>query len=315
MIVDSGPRHFTAADISAALPYPALIDRIAAVVADEIVAPQRLSAHGWAGTELLAMPAIGRRYAGAKILTKVPANAARNLPVIRGFFALFDVEDGRTLATMDASELTGRRTAAVSALASRQLSRPESSSLLLCGSGHMIPYLAEAHATVRPITSISVWARDPLKVASVVQRIASRLPDVTVEAAADLDQAVACSDIVSAATGATEPFIHGACLRPGTHVDLVGSYRPDMRELDDNGVRSARIFVDNVEAALCEAGDLISPIATGIIDASAIEGDLKAIASGAGRRGGQETTLFKSVGSAIVDLAAGSLVWETLGDQ
>lgn len=313
--MDSGTRHFTAATISAALPYPALIDRIEAAVGEDVVAPQRLSARLEPGVELLAMPAIGRRYAGVKLITVVQANAARQLPVIGGVFVLFAVEDGRMLATMDASELTGRRTAAVSALASRQLSRSESSRLLLCGSGHMIPYLAEAHAAVRPITHVAVWARNPLKAMNAVQRIVSRLPDVTVEVAADLDRAVASSDIVSAATSATEPFIHGACLRPGTHVDLIGSYRPDMRELDDAGVRGARIFVDNIDGALSEAGDLIIPIAAGVIDASAIEGDLKAITSGAGRSDGHETTLFKAVGSAIADVAAASLVWESLGDR
>ena len=306
----SETRHFTASAVSAALPYSALIDRIAAFVEDEVDAPQRVSARLKTGMELLVMPAIGRRYAGVKLITVVQANAARQLPVIGGVFVLFAVDDGRMLATMDAGELTGRRTAAVSALASRQLSRRESSRLLLCGSGRMIPYLAEAHAAVRPIRHVAVWARDSSKAMNAVQHIVPRLPGITVEIAADLDRAVASSDIVSAATSATEPFIHGACFRPGTHIDLIGSYRPDMREVDDAGVRSARIFVDNIDAALHEAGDLISPIAAGVIDASAIEGDLKAIIAGAGRSNGHETTLFKAVGSAVADLAAASLVWE-----
>lgn len=315
MIVDSATRHFTAAAIRAALPYPALLDRVGMVVRNDVVAPQRLRANGETGVELLAMPAVGQCYAGLKLLTVVQANAAKGLPVIGGSYILFSTEDGRALATMDVGELTGRRTAAVSAFASRQLSRRESSSLLLCGSGHMIPYLAEAHAAVRPIKRISVWARDLAKGKDAAQRVKLCVPDIDVDVVSDLDEAVGCNDIISAATSATEPIIRGACLRPGTHIDLIGSYRPDMRELDDAGVQAARIFVDNVDTALCEAGDLIMPINKGVIGPEAIKGDMKALASGVARCTPEEITLFKAVGSAVADLAAASLVWESLDDQ
>lgn len=301
--------HFSDSDIAGHLDYASLVDHIAHSYSDPIATPVRVGVEE-KGLELLVMPAVSSRYAGTKILTIRTDNETRGLPTIGGFFVLFDAATGATLATMDAAELTARRTAAVSALASRQLSRPDASHLLMIGAGKLVPHLAEAHAAVRPLQRISIWARRPEKAAIAVDRIRLRLPDIMVEIAADLDSALAEADIVSTATRSTEPLVRGSLLRPGTHVDAVGGYRPQMREVDDELVARARIYVDNREAVLAEAGDILSPLTRGIITADAIVGDLPSIAARAAQRQPDEISLFKSVGSANTDLAAAELLWQ-----
>lgn len=309
------PAHYDAAAVAGLIDYPSLIEQLVLTYREAPVVPVRMGVADDSGLEMLVMPALSARYAGAKILTIRPQNATHGLPAIHGLFVLFDALSGVPLATIDAGELTGRRTAAVSALASRHLSRPDAETLLLVGSGHLIPYLAEAHAAVRPIRQVRVWARNEQKAALSARRIASLLPGRDVVVANDLDEAVAAADIVSCATRSDRPLIKGASLRPGTHVDAVGGYRPHMREVDDEVVLRARIFVDTREGALAEAGDLVSPIARGIIPADAILGDLSTLAGGAGRAAPDDITFFKAVGSAASDLAAAELIWRLSNDR
>lgn len=259
------------------------------------------------------MPVMTDRYAGVKVLTVTSENAARGMPVIGGIFILMDARTGATLATMDAEELTARRTAAVSALASRALSKPSANRLLLVGTGHLVPYLAEAHAAVRPIDTIEVWGRSPERASKSCEEILRRLPGVAVSVTNDLAASVTEADIVSAATRATDPLIKGAWVQSGTHVDLVGGYRPDMREIDDQGVRQSAIYVDTIEGALAEAGDLRTPIENCVIDPDAILGDIQTLITQPVSHSEDRPTLFKSVGSARSDLAAAQLVWEKLG--
>ncbi|WP_347269959.1 hypothetical protein [Rhizorhabdus histidinilytica] len=264
------------------------------------------------GRELLVMPAISDRFAGVKILTITPENAGTGRPSIQGLFTLFDLATGVPLATIDADALTGHRTAAVSAAAASRLARPDAARLTLLGAGHLIPYLAAAHASVRPIGQVRVWARNVERCRQAVEQVRKRLPGIEIEVAADLEAAVGWGDIVCSATRTTQPLIHGRWLRAGMHVDLVGGYRPDMREIDDDGIARCRIFVDTREGALAEAGDLIAPMRDGVITPDAILGDLATLASHAGqRRDGQEITLFKSVGTATADLLAAGAAWET----
>ena len=295
--------------VAASLPFAQLIDWLSAAFAKGVNAPVRQRLEGVDDRELLVMPAISQGFAGVKLLTIVPGNPAAGRPLIHGLFTLFDLATGAPLAVIDAEELTARRTAAVSALAARALARPDASRLLLLGSGHLVPYLAEAHSAVRAITDIRIWARDPAKAQRAAERIRARLPGTSVHAVNDLQDHVAKADIVSAATRATAPLIRGEWLSRGTHVDLVGGYRPHMREIDDVGIARSRLFVDTREAALAEAGDLAEPIARGVIGAEAILGDLQALVCGAGRQTRDEITLFKSVGTAAADLAAAELVW------
>lgn len=305
-------RKIDAAEIADALPFTDLIDHYAVSLQRPAAVPLRLGVSSGTGRELLVMPAMTDRYAGVKVLTVTEDNGLNGLPVISGLFVLIDARTGEMLAIFDAAELTARRTAAISALAARALARPDAQRLCMLGTGHLAPYLAEAHAKVRPIDTIDVWGRSADKAAKTAADIQRRLPNIAVRVVDDLPTAIARADVISSATRATEPLIHGAWVRPGTHVDLVGGYRPDMREIDDRGVLQSAIYVDTVEGALAEAGDLRTPIEKGAIGADAIRGDITTLAGSEQILPAGTRTLFKSVGTALADLAAAELVWEKL---
>ncbi|HEY0942082.1 MAG TPA: hypothetical protein VGE08_18475 [Steroidobacter sp.] len=304
------PVHFDSAALNRLLPMPALIEQLAKAFQRPANVPLRQNLKDGLNHELLVMPAVANGLAGVKLLTVVPENRDSSRPVIDGIFVLLDMKHGGAVATMDASKLTARRTAAISALAARHLARSDASTLVIVGAGHLAPYMAEGHASVRPIRNILVWARNPDKATRCADEIRRRLPEPRVEVARNLATAVAEADIVSAVTRATEPVIKGEWLRPGVHVDLVGGYRPDMREIDDDGIAAADIYVENVEAALAEAGDLRSPIERGIIARDAIHGFAALLAREPATRT-QPVTLFKSVGNALADLAAAELAWRS----
>jgi ornithine cyclodeaminase len=224
--------------------------------------------------------------------------------------------DGTTCeprAIIDGQRLTLWRTAAASALASTYLSRGDSGKLLVIGAGALSPFLARAHAAVRPITSVRIWNRSP----EGAERVAAGLREAGMDAQAhrDLDACVAWADIVTSATISTVPLVRGAALRPGTHVDLVGAFSPAMRESDEAAMAKARVYVDTRAGALKEAGDIVQAIAEGALRAQDIRGDLYDLCRSAapGRRRDDEITLFKSVGAAIEDLAAGIAVWKAVG--
>lgn len=306
--------YFDGDEVAARLDFRSLIDRLGAAMRERPQILPRTRAADEQSRELLIMPAMLGDYAGIKALTVTPANRGSSRPVIAGLYTLFALPTGEVLATMDAGELTARRTSAISAAAAARLARPDAATLTVLGGGHLAPYLAVAHALVRPIRTIRLWARCREQAALVSAKILALAPDdfvARIEVVDDLEDAVRSADIVSAATSATEPFIPGAWLREGAHVDLVGSYRPDMRELDDAGIAKGRIFIDDRDAALREAGDLIDPISRGIISAEAICGDLAALCAGtAGRTSDDEITIFKAVGIGIADLVAAIEAWE-----
>lgn len=304
--------HLDGAELRHRLSPDAVIARIVATMRHAPTAPVRQRLSDKAGREFVSMPAILGDYAGIKSLTVVPDNRDTGRPVISGLFTLFSLNTGEPLATMDAAELTAQRTAAISATAAQLLARDGAERLLVLGSGHLAPYMAAAHARIRPIRSVQIWARDSDKAGKTADRVRQLLSaDVEISVATDLEQAVRSADIVSAATRTATPIIKGEWLRAGAHVDLVGSYRPDMREIDDFGIRRATLFVDDREAALSEAGDLTDPIERGALSPDAVVGDLASLCAGkTGRKGDHEITLFKSVGTAVADLIAAIEAWE-----
>ena len=210
--------------------------------------------------------------------------------------------------------MTLRRTAATSALASRYLSRPDSTRFLLVGAGALGTHLARAHARVRPIREIAVWNRTPARAEALAGALATEFAGqgIAVHATADLAGAVAGADIVSTATLATEPILRGVWLKPGQHLDLVGGFRPHMREADDATLRRASLYCDARAAATKESGDLIGPLERGVIAPEDILGDLFDLVrrESPARARSDEITLFKSVGHAIEDLAAAILAYE-----
>lgn len=245
-----------------------------------------------------------------KVINVFPGNGARGLPAVMGCVVVFDGETGETMAVIDGRVLTVRRTAAASALAADFLAAPDARVLAVVGTGQLAPELARAHAAVRPIERIVVWGRSPEKAARVAAVLAA--DGSNAEPSSDLRQAVEGADVVTCATLASEPLVRGEWLRPGSHLDLVGSFTPAMREADHEAMRRARVFVDTREGALAEAGEIVQGFAAGALTKDAIAGELADLCRGAvaGRRSPSEITLFKSVGTALEDLVAAELAVE-----
>lgn len=309
---------FVAADqVRAALPYPALMDalRVAFAEADQAQVPRR-HAHPLPGdATLLLMPAWrAQRQLGIKLVTVTPSNRERDLPTVHALYVLSDTDTGAPLAIIDGEALTLRRTAAVSALASRFLSRADSRSMLMVGTGRLAPEMVVAHCHARDIERVMVWGRSERKAQETIERIKQAgLPDhVSIDTELVLAAACAGADIICCATTSTEPLLRAEWVKPGTHIDLVGGFRPNMREADDALMSTTALFVDTLEGALAEAGDLVQPIQAGLLQATDIRADLSALAraSHPGRQSPEQITLFKSVGSALADLAAAGLVQE-----
>ncbi len=254
---------------------------------------------------LLLMPAWrSGDWLGIKIVTVFPGNVLRALPAVSAAYVLMDATTGAVRALIDGGELTARRTAATSALAARYLARADAQTLLIVGTGRIARELACFHVAVRPaLSSVFVWGRNAANARTLVRELA--VHGITATVATDLAAAVAAADIVSAATLSMTPLILGAWVRPGTHVDLVGGYTPLMREADDALIAKARVFVDTREGGLNEAGDIVAPIAAGVLAAGAVA-DLADLCRGRspGRQAATDITVFKSVGAALEDLAA-----------
>lgn len=266
---------------------------------------------------LLLMPAWTQGgLVGVKIVQAFPGNAMMGKPSIHGIYMLASAVDGEVCALIDAQELTARRTAAASALAARFLAREESRRLLILGTGRLARYMAAAHASVRPLRHVAVWGRSPAKAMAVANEIRREL-QIDASPVDRLEAAIESADIVSTVTTSAVPVLAGRHLRAGTHVDLVGSFTPDTREADDDVIRRSRLFVDSLEAAPRESGDLAIPLATQEIDRRDLQGDLYGLCAGTcqGRRSVDEITAFKSVGLAMEDLAAATLAWQTLQSQ
>ena len=300
--------YLDAQAVAARLDRAALIEALDRAFRSEIEVPPRQHHAVGAGAALLIMPAWNAAASvGVKLVTVYPENAARGAPVVHASYTLFDARTGAPRAVLDGTELTRRRTAAASALAARYLAAPDASRLLMVGTGSLAPHLIESHALARPIRTVRIWGRRAERARAVAADLAGR--GFEVEAVADLRAAVAWADIVSCATLATSPIVRGAWLRPGQHLDLVGSFTPRMREADDEALARAGIYVDTRAGALAESGELIHAFAAGLLTAADVRGELAELARGtlAGRRGPAEITLFKSVGTALEDLAAAEL--------
>ncbi|WP_448566819.1 ornithine cyclodeaminase family protein [Thalassotalea ganghwensis] len=304
----------SAEQVNDALQFSELIPALGTAFASDICVPPRLhfdmeNPNASRETTLLMMPAwISGDVAGVKLVTVAPDNSQKGLPSIQGNYLLFDIDTGSIKAMMDAPALTAKRTAAASALASQFLSREDSESLLVVGTGTLAPQLIAAHATVRPIKKVYVWGRSIDKAQAVCEQVKELALDC--QPVDDIQSYVGKVDIISCATLSKAPLVFGQWLKPGQHVDMVGAYRPDMREMDDACLVGNRIFVDNLESAIRETGDLAIPLQHGVITQEDIEADLFALAKEQYQvnRKDNDITVFKSVGHALEDLAAAKLV-------
>jgi len=303
-------------ETSRRLPMPGLIEALRSMFREGCEVPLR-HAHtidsgdpASSGTFLL-MPAWqpGKKL-GLKTVSIYPGNRDRGLPGLHSTYMLFDAQTGAPLVMLDGDTITSRRTAAASALAAQYLSRPDASTLLLVGTGQVAAVIPQAYRAVRPIERVLVWNIRDESAKRLVARL--KLEGYDAEHVTDLEAAVAQADIVSCATLSTVPLIKGKWLRPGMHLDLIGGFKPAMRESDDDCYVGTSVFVDTDEA-LIKAGDLLEPIKAGVFRKESVRAQMAELCRDqhAGRRSAEEITVFKAVGNALEDLAAACLAMES----
>jgi ornithine cyclodeaminase len=291
------------------LPYSGLIDAIEKAFRKDATVPDRshhrLAVPGQPDATLLLMPAWrSGEFLGVKIATIHPGNTEMNLPSVHASYLLLNAGTGEPVAILDGTELTLRRTGASSALASKYLSRQDAAVLLMVGTGKLAPHLVAAHSAVRSFDEVMIWGRRPGAAAELAATLAPVSHGLSV--VENLEEAVRRADIICCATLATEPLIRGKWLRPGQHLDLVGAFRPDMSEADTEALMRAQVYVDTLAGATAEAGEIVQAMQSGLLDHGDIVGDLFSLTRGTcpGRQSDDAITLFKSVGSALEDLAA-----------
>lgn len=269
-------------------------------------------------TTLLVMPSWqSGSDIGVKLVTVVPDSYKFDLPSIQGVYTLMDAVKGGVKAMIDAPSLTAKRTAAASALASSFVSREDTKSMLMVGTGTLSPELIQAHCAVRPIKEVKVWGRNKNKAQAVIERLKHKvaMANISFEVVSDLDSAITQVDLISCATMSQTPLIKGQLLKAGQHLDMVGAYRPDMREADDDCIRRCDLIVDNYKGALKETGDIKIPLDQGLLKVEDIKADLFELCKKEVElvRSAQDITMFKSVGHALEDLAAAQLIASELG--
>jgi alanine dehydrogenase len=304
-------------EISRALPMSVCIDAmheaLRALDAGDVVLPVRsvIQLPDGAGS-LYTMPAfLARpRALAVKLITIFHGNEAHGLPTHQGVVVVFDADTGRPALLLDAARLTALRTAAVTAVATRALARPDAAVLAVLGTGVQARSHIDALLRVRPIRTVRVWGRDRARAELLAAEAAATAPGCTITACAAAADAVADADVVCTVTASPEPVLAGAWLRPGVHVNAIGASTAQTRELDSDAVAASRIFVDSRDAAAVEAGDLLIPLAEGRSGGPDTWTPIGAVLTGraAGRTAPEEVTLFKSLGLAIEDAAAAAAV-------
>lgn len=307
-------KFFDSAATREALDFKLLISKLRSMFAEGCEVPLRHSHKITPAIDgertVLIMPAWQEgKYLGIKTVNIFPENASKGLPGLHSTYILYDAATGVPLAHIDGNEITSRRTAAASALAASYLARDDSSRLVVLGAGRVGSLVPDAYRVVLPIKHVSVWDHNRQAAEALVERFQTKGIDAHV--VSDLVDSVQKADVVSCATLATSPIVHGKWLSPGSHLDLIGSFTPQMREADDDCFRGASVFVDTDEAPQ-KSGDLLGPISRNVISKNDLERTLEALCrcDTPGRTSKSERTVFKAVGTALEDLGAATLVYE-----
>jgi ornithine cyclodeaminase/alanine dehydrogenase-like protein (mu-crystallin family) len=296
-----------AAQVAAASPYRDIVEALRQGFRDPATTPVRHHHDPLPSTTLLLMPAWTAQWTGLKVVTVKTDNPALGWPTVQGSYLLLDNATGAPVVMLDGTELTRRRTAAASALAADYLARPDASVHAIVGAGALATHFAIAHASMRPIAKTLICNRTIEK----AEAVATELRSAGMKAeACDTEEAIRQADIVSGVTGSNVALIKGAWIKPGTHIDLAGAFKPTMRETDGDAVAMAQVYVDTRDGALAEAGDLIQAEAEGKFNFADVKGDLFDLTQGRnrGRQNGRDITMFKSCGTALEDLATAVMV-------
>jgi ornithine cyclodeaminase/alanine dehydrogenase-like protein (mu-crystallin family) len=252
------------------------------------------------------------RAIGVKLLSVFPNNSPH--PSNQGLYIVFDAQSGAPILVADATALTLRKTAADSALGLELLARPDVETMLMIGAGALAPHVIRAFIGVRPsIKHIRVWNRTPERARRIVEQMSDS--NIRIETTEQLESALGWADVVSSATMSESPLVAGTLLKPGSHIDLIGGWRKNMREADDDTVRRAALFSDSITACQ-ECGDISQPLEHGVISISDIRGDLFDICSAKipGRTTQEQVTLFKNAGGAHLDFFAAEFLIKSLRD-
>ncbi|KAI3933589.1 hypothetical protein MKX01_032694 [Papaver californicum] len=315
------PIYIDGSKLRSLISYPSLLNHLQTTlpaISTKIESPIRHNHSVNQSSSLLLMPSWSQsdsfKYIGVKIVTTFPENSSRNLPGVHASYLLFDSITGKPLSIMDGSELTHWRTSCVSGLASKYLSRNDVEVLVMIGAGSLAEYLIKAHLCVRPsLNRVIIWNRNGEKAVNLVKKLQEEgISGVGFEYGECVEEIIKVGDVISCATSSGNPIVKGVELKEGVHLDLVGSFTPLMRECDDEAIKRGKVFVDN-EAALVEAGEFVGAFSRGVIAKEEIRGSLIDLITGKknGRNGDNEITVFKSVGSAVVDIVSAQLVYET----
>jgi len=315
-------KYFSAAELATLLPYSELTETLKMGFRKGGIVPLRhthtIKTDQGSENNFMLMPCWQQGgMIGVKMVMVCPDNHLRDLESVQSTYILSDATTGEVKAIMSGDELTVRRTACASALASSCLSSPQATSLLMMGTGKLAPHLVRAHASVRSLKDIYIWGRRHDQAEKLANTLSDTLP-AKITAIDNPEKYANICDIISCATLANEPILKGKWLNTDKkqHIDLVGGYRYNMREADNDAIALCDIYVDTFDGALAEAGDIIRPIEDGIIDKGDIKGDLYDLVDENFKVGpSQKTTLFKSVGSALEDLIAAQLAYEKFTQQ
>ena len=302
-------------NVASSLQYGILIEALRKAFSSKITAPERvqhtIKNKNGSDATLLLMPAwkIGE-HIGIKIVSVFPENTTNNMNAVHANYFLVNANDGKPVAVMDGTELTLRRTACASALAADYLVNKNVDTLLMIGTGNLAPHMIKAHCVVRNYSRILIWGRNEEKAERLA--LSLNIKDKEILAKNDIKEALNVADVISCATLTQKPLIMGDWIKPGQHLDLVGAFTPDMAEADSKAIAMSKVVVDTYEGALSESGELINALKEGHIKKEHILSDLRELVLEEKniRKDSNDITLFKSVGTALEDLAAAELVIE-----
>lgn len=301
--------------VHSALSYPSLIDALQAAYAKKYTMPPRnvylLDEQG-SHDAFALLPSWNDATIGVKAFTYFPDNPKPQYQSLYSKILLFDRKHGEPLALVDGTSVTFWRTGGISGLASRLLSRPNSETLLLLGTGNLASYIIRAQASVRPLKNVLVWGRTRANAEKVVHHMAPLLHGIACSVVENIQDACARADIIVSATGSHEPLVKGAWINEGTHTDFIGNHHATKRECDTALVAKSKVYADSRDNCFREAGEILVPISEGVFKKESVVGQLSEMCAGTVplRTNAKEITLFKSIGMALSDLVAASQVYK-----